>query len=104
MDNTKEMLDKLKTYPNTYKELFQYFATILKKETVQEETILNIKIVSLRPHLIRFIELKKLDFLDALIYTNWHISTPEFKELQDKTIAVCFSKLEVNKPLTFDLF
>ena len=103
MDNVQDILTKLKTYPNTYKELIFYFEQLLKKDKV-EAIILTLKVSALTPHLIKFIELKQLNFLDALVYTNHHIFSLEYNYLMIKTIYVCFSKLEHNKPIDFDLF
>ena len=103
MDNVQDIITKLKTYPNTYKELIFYFEQLLKKEKV-ETIILGLKVSALTPHLIKFIELKQLNFLDALVYTNYHIFNTDYNFLMIKTIYVCFSKLEHNKPIKFDLF
>ena len=104
MDNVKEILDKLRTYPNTYKELFVYFKNILKKDKIEEQMFLNLKVSAFTPHLIKFIEMKGLVFLDVLIYTNYHIFSPDYNFLMIKAIYVGFSKLENNKPLNFDIF
>ena len=100
MDNTTELLDAIKKYPNTYKLLIQYFEGI----NVKEEQLKNVKLQLLKPHLIKFIETQRLNFLDALIYTNYHRKILEHKELEDKTILLCFHKIEKGKPLDFDLF
>ena len=100
MDNTTEMLDAIKKYPDSYKLLMQYFEGI----NVKESQLKDVKLQLLKPHLIKFIESQRLNFLDALIYTNYHRTTPEYKELEDKTIVICFHKIEKGKPLDFDLF
>ena len=81
MDNTTEMLDAIKKYPDTYKLLIQYFEGI----NVKEAQLKDVKLQLLRPHLIKFIESQRLNFLDALIYTNYHRKVLEHKELEDKT-------------------
>ena len=100
MDNTTEMLDAINNYADSYKSLIQYFEGI----NVKEEQLKNVKLQLLKPHLIKFIETQRLNFLDALIYTNYHRTTPEYKELEDKAIIICFHKIEKGKPLDFDLF
>lgn len=100
MDNTTKMLDALKKYPDSYKLLMQYF----ERMDVKEAQLKNVKFQLLKPHLIKFIEKQRLNFLDALIYTNYHRTTSEYKELEDKTIVICFHKIENGKPLDFDLF
>lgn len=100
MDNTTKMLDALKKYPDSYKLLMQHFEGI----NVKEAQLKNVKLQLLKPHLIKFIEKQRLNFLDALIYTNYHRTTTEYKELEDKTILLCFHKIEKGKPLDFDLF
>ena len=52
MDNTTEMLDAIKKYPDSYKLLMQYFEGI----NVKEAQLKDVKLQLLKPHLIKFIE------------------------------------------------
>ena len=48
MDNTTEMLDAVKKYPDTYKLLIQYFEGL----NVKEVQLKDVKLQLLKPHLI----------------------------------------------------
>lgn len=97
METTQEIIETLKKYPKTLNKLLEYFKELLKNPNFAESQLIVIKPAQVVPHLIRFIELQQINFLDALCYTNFNVFTPEYKVLQLKTIIVCFHQLERGK-------
>ena len=94
METTQEIIESLKKYTKTFNKLLEYFRELLKNPNFAEPQLIGLKPAQVVPHLVRFVELQEVNFLDALCFTNFNVFTLEYKILQLKTIIVCFHQLE----------
>lgn len=103
MDKTETVIQYLKSFPNTYAELYKFLSDLFKVE-VTEQQLLKAKIGVLLTYLVPFVETKGADMLDVLFFANYQKPEYTFIQLQVHSILLIFHKLETNQHLNFIIF